>query len=180
MLRITTLATASLLLLSACGETKPAAQHTPAAPASNWLLAAAPEGAVSVTEAKSSAKEGEQIVLRGRVGGRKTALTDGSAVFTVMDLAIPHCGENPTDACPTPWDYCCESPDTITANSATIQVIGADGQPITESPATHGVAALDELIVVGTVGPRASSSVLTVRATGVYRVPAGAPTISLP
>jgi len=179
MLKITPLVIASLLLVG-CGESEPAAQSTPAPAATNWLLASAPHGAVGVTDAKTSATEGERIVLRGRVGGRKQPLTDGSAVFTVMDLAIPHCGDNPNDACRTPWDYCCETPDTITANSATIQVLGADGQPIQESPAAQGVAPLDEIIVVGTVAPRPSENVLTVRATGIYRVPAEEPTISLP
>lgn len=178
---MTTIIVTPLLIAAAgCSEVEPAAETTTTTPDSGWLLTAAPDGAVSVTEAKASASEGEPIVLLARVGGRKAPLNEGSAVFTVMDLAIPHCGDNPNDACRTPWDYCCETPETITANSATIQVLGADGQPISESPATQGVAPLDEVIVVGTVAPRPSEQVLTVRATGIYRMPAKAPTISLP
>lgn len=179
MPRIITIVLATLLL-AGCGDSEPAAEAPLATAPSNWLLASEPGGAQGVTDAKSSAIEGEQIVLRGRVGGRKAPLTEGSAVFTVMDLAIPHCGDNPNDACQTPWDYCCETPDTITANAATILVLGADGQPIPESPEAQGVAPLDEVIVVGIVAPRASEQVLTVRATGIYRVPIETPTISLP
>jgi len=157
-------------MLTGCKENSTAVQVSTVPATTTWVLTSAPVGAQSVTEAKASAKEGEQIVLRGRIGGRKTPLTEGSPVFTMMDLAIPHCGENPDDACRTPWDYCCETPDTITTNSATVQIMDAHGQPITESPAAEGLSALDEVIVVGTVAPRPSENVLTIRATGIYRV----------
>jgi hypothetical protein len=86
-----------------------------------------------------------------------------------MDLAIPSCADNPDDSCPVPWDYCCETPETITANAATVQIVDADGQPISGDPTAHGLAPLDEIMVVGTVGPRPNESVLTIRATGIYR-----------
>ena len=87
-----------------------------------------------------------------------------------MDLSIPHCGENPDDACRMPWDYCCETPETIAANSATIQIVDADGQSNSISPMAHGFAALDEVIVIGVVAPRPAPEVLTIRATGLFRV----------
>lgn len=174
MYRFTIPAIASLtlasLVLTGCGNESSTAQDAgePAAP--TWMLASAPEGARSVTEAKASAAEGERIVLRGRIGGRKVPITADSPVFTVMDLAIPHCGENPADKCRTPWDYCCETPETITTNSATVQIVDEDGKPIAGSPIAQGLEALGEVIVVGTVAPRPSENVLTVRATGIYRV----------
>ena len=160
------------LAVAGCGEGANTAQSDqagqPAAPA--WLLASVPDGARGVAEVKTSAQEGDQVVLRGRIGGRKEAISDQSSVFVVMDVSVPHCGDVPGDSCPSPWDYCCETPESVTANSATIQLVDGDGQPITESPMTHGFAALDEVVLVGTVAPRPSQDVLTIRATGLFRV----------
>lgn len=134
-----------------------------------WVLDAEPAGALSVVETKASAAEGDQIVMRGRIGGRMEPLTDESSAFVVMDLEIPYCGEDEPCGCPTPWDYCCETPETKTHNSATILVVDASGAP-TDSPSKHGFSALDEVIVVGTVGARPTKEVLTIKATGLYKV----------
>jgi hypothetical protein len=148
------------------------AQEQSAAPevVETYLLTAEPADAVSVTAAKAVAAAGDEVVIRARIGGRKAPISEESGVFTVMDLEIPHCGQNKGDACPTPWDYCCETSETIKAHSATVQLIGADGTPIAHSPAEDGFEPLDEVVLVGTVGPRPTEDVLTVRATGVYRV----------
>ena len=164
----TTVLAAASLTLSACGKAEPTAQAQPAAPA--WVLAAAPDGAVGIAESKANAGEGDTVVIRGRIGGRAEPLADDSPIFMIMDLSIQHCGENPGDACPVPWDYCCEQPATIAANAATVQLVDADGATAASSPASHGFKPLDEVIVVGTVAPRPEPTVLTIRATGVYRV----------
>lgn len=159
-----------VLMLAACGEGgSESAAGGPSASA-DWVLASEPEGASSVSEVKASAAEGDEVIVRGRIGGRKQPMSDGSSVFTVVDLELPHCGQNPDDACATPWDYCCETPETIATNSATIQLVDAGGMPIDISHAEHGFSPLDEVVVVGVVGARPDERVLTVRATGMYRV----------
>lgn len=158
------------LVVTGCGGND--AEEQAAAPEAEptYLLTAEPADGVSVSAAKATAQEGDEVVVRARIGGRMAPISEESGVFTVMDLEIPHCGQNKGDACPTPWDYCCETPETIKAHSATVQLIGADGTPIDHSPADDGLAPLDEVVLVGTVGPRPTEDVLTVRATGVYRV----------
>lgn len=155
---------ASFLMLVGCGEQAGGtADAGSAAPVANvaWILQSEPSGAVSVSEAKGSATEGQSIVVRGRIGGRKETITGGSPVFTIVDLSLPHCGEIPGDKCKTPWDYCCETPEDLTANSATIRLASDD-------PRVGGLKELDEVVIEGTVGPRPNESVLTVSATGVY------------
>lgn len=137
--------------------------HTHAA----WLVHEAPQGAVDVAAAKQSAAEGDRIVVRGVIGGRRDAISAESPVFIIMDPAVPSCADNPDDACRTPWDYCCETPQTIAAGSATVQIVddSADAGNIRES----GLSELDEVIVEGVVGPRPEDDVLVIRARRVYR-----------
>jgi hypothetical protein len=161
----------AILMLSACGDGGSASSAVAPSSSADWVLASEPAGARSVAEIKASAAEGDEVTLRGRIGGRKEPMSAGSPVLTVVDLDLPHCGQNPDDACGTPWDYCCETPDTIAANSATVQLVGRDGRPLDTSPTEHGFSPLDEVVVVGVVGARPDERVLTIRATGMHRVP---------
>lgn len=164
------------LLLAGCGDAtnqpepgaSPGAEASPASDAS-WVLASMPGDAKGVSELKSSASEGETVVLRGRIGGNKTPMNAASPVFTLVDSGIPTCADNPEDNCRTPWDYCCEPREVLTANSATVQLVDASGQPLAVD-ATGTLSPMDEVVVVGTVAPRPNSDVLIVKATGVYRV----------
>lgn len=174
MYRTTTIALAAstLVLLSGCSESSsspqaqaPTSEGTAQPAAYAWVLTSAPEGDVSITEAKANAKEGDQIVIRGRIGGRHAPISADSPVFTIVDLGLEYCGQTTDDQCGTPWDYCCETPSTIATNSATVQVLG---DAIDLSGA--GLEPLDEVILIGTVGPRPDEQVLTIRATGVYPV----------
>lgn len=164
---------AASLPLAGCGDQAASPQSANDSQPPAWVLASAPEGAIEVTDAKQSAAEGDQIVLRARIGGRKAPISDDSPVFTVMDLSIPHCGEIPGDSCGMPWDYCCETPESIAANAATVRVVAAEGEPITRDANAHGLSPLDEVIVVGTVAARPDQKVLTINASGVYRVTEG-------
>lgn len=157
--------------ISACGESG----GDSAAASTNdtsWLLTAAPADAAPVAEAKSSVEAGQQVVIRGRIGGRMEPVASDSSAFTIVDLGELYCGQdNPEDDhCPTPWDYCCTSPSGLQASTATVQIVDAEGVPIDTDPVAAGLSPLDEIIVVGTVGPRPTPEVLMIRATGVHRV----------
>lgn len=123
------------LLLTGCGQQ----EATATAPATADQAAAAspslpPDLLSDVIEdepvgpltAKAEAAAGDPIVLTGHIGGRANPFVDGRAMFTLIDLSLPVC----VDACPTPWDACCETPEDITAASATIQVVGPDEKPL--------------------------------------------------
>lgn len=159
----------ALALLSACG--KPAEQA--AAPVASdakptWLLASAPADARPVAEIKKSAVEGEKVVMQARIGGRVDPITKGAAVFVVMDPTIPSCDQNPDDKCATPWDYCCEPKQVMAANSATVQLVGADGKPLAIDLEAQGLKPLQNIIIVGAVAPRPNDAVLIINATGIH------------
>ncbi len=153
-----------VIAVGGCGNSP-----TPGAPATTptWLLAAMPTGAIPVAEAKQSAREGDQVVVRGRIGGRREPMNANVAVFVMIDPAIPHCkiGE-----CKIPWDYCCETPESITTNSATVQLVGDNGKPMPIDLGRHALKPLDEIVVVGTVGPRPTAEVFVIRAEKIHRV----------
>jgi len=167
------LLTTIAMLLAGCSD-EPAASSQANKPTDSrpaWLLVSEPTPALSVDEAKASAKEGDRIVLRGRIGGRKEPMSAASPVLTMMDTGVPHCADNPDDKCATPWDYCCVPKDQIAAHSATVQIVGEDGSHTGINLKAGGLSELDEIVVEGVVGPRPSEQVLTIRATGVYRLP---------
>lgn len=162
---------AALVLLVGCGGSESdnadgaTTNGSSSSTSTAWILASAPDGAVSVSEAKANAAEGDEIVIHGRIGGRHNPMDANSPVFTIVDLGLEYCGQHNDDGCPTPWDYCCETPETITTNSATVQIV-SDGT----IDLTSELEPLDEVILRGTVGPRPDERVLTIRATGVYSV----------
>ena len=159
----------SLLIVIAVGGCKDSpAPGTPAvAPAAAWLLAAMPTGAIPVSEAKQSAREGDQVVVRGRIGGRRDPMNAEVAVFVMIDPAIPHCV---IGVCKVPWDYCCETPESITTNSATVQLVGDTGKPMNIDLGKHALEPLDEIVVVGTVGPRPTEAVFVIHARKIHRI----------
>lgn len=178
LLKPTVLALAcSCIALSGCGneqsdDSSSNGSNTSAATGSGssspaWILTSAPSEWREIGEAKKVAAEGEEIVLRGRIGGRANPMTEGSPVFIMMDAAIPSCADNEGDNCAKPWDYCCETKETIAANSATVIVVDGDGNPI--DAGLDGLEPLDEIIVVGTVDARPNDSVLTIKATGIHK-----------
>ena len=151
--------------LGGCGDSATPAGAT--GTDTSWLLASMPSGAIPVSEAKRTAREGDSVVVRGRIGGRRDPMSADIAVFVMMDPAIPHCK---VDACKAPWDYCCETPESITTNSATVQLVGDTSKPITIDLTRHAINPLDEVVIVGTVGPRPTQEVFVIHASKLHRV----------
>lgn len=155
------------VLAGACGRGPGAGANTPAP---SWLIAEAPEGAVGVAAVKAEATEGQSIIVRGRIGGRKDPISTEAAVFIIMDESVPSCAEIPGDTCPTPWDYCCEPSENLTANSATVQIVDEHGHALRLDVRRHGLAPQDRVIVIGTVASRPTQETLVIRAQQVHKI----------
>jgi len=175
------LVAAAVLVASATGcedrgavqsGSNPSAQSAsaPEALPAGFVLSEAPTGAKDVVALKKDAKPGDEVVLRGRVGGSPSPFVDGRASMQVIDKALKACGEGTAmDECKTPWDYCCDDPKEVAAHSASVQVVGADGKPLRAGlKGVGGLKPLSEVTVRGTVAKGADSGVLVVNATGIH------------
>lgn len=153
----------TLAMLCSFGCDKSAEKQTVDAPTTRQVAASLPAtlfvstppaGARDVSEARKGAdfKVGDRVVLRGRIGGSAEPFVAGRAVFTVVGRGLKACNEIPGDTCSRPWDYCCDTTEEITANSATIQVVDEKGALVrADMKGVHGLKELSEIIIAGTV-----------------------------
>ncbi|MFT5410768.1 MAG: hypothetical protein ACI9NC_003501 [Verrucomicrobiales bacterium] len=135
-----------------------------------FVSATAPDGALGVVAARAAAKPGEPIVLRGKVGGKMTPISESVAILVLADEeAIKSCDQNPDDECENPWDYCCEEVSKIAASTATIQVKGADGKLVRSSLRGLGdLKELSHLVISGTVDESSTPEALIVNAEKIH------------
>ena len=156
-------------LFVACSESKETA--APAATTStlpeSFYLAAEPAGAKDVLVAKTDLKDGDTVVVRGRVQD----FVNGLAAFVLTDGALKSCDEEgPMPTCDTPWDYCCTDPAEVAAASAGIEFRNGDKVLRTDAKGFHGLDHLKWVTVKG-VAKLDTQGNVTVVADGVYVKP---------
>lgn len=86
-----------------------AAEQDASAIGRSYRLKEKPRDAIDVVAARKNAKDGDDVVVVGRIGGRKNPWIKGAAAFSIVDRSMTPCNEMAGDTCPTPWDYCCEA-----------------------------------------------------------------------
>jgi hypothetical protein len=158
--------------ITACGKKEsptPGAKNatvTSSLPDSYWL-AAAPPGAKPVGEIRKNAKTGDAVVVNGIVGGRKLPFTEGAAAFTIVDDGVKKCtaGE-----CETPWDFCCEPPDSLKANMVFVEFRDGASPIRTGARGFHGLDSMKNVTVTGEAQRDEAGNVVVV-AKGIYVAP---------
>ena len=132
-----------------------------------YLLVAEPANAKGVIQVREQAKDGEAIVVIGRVGGSKEPCVKGRAAFTIVDPSYPSCDER-GENCETPWDYCHATKDEMTRATAMIKIV--DDQEKTLAQDAQDLLGLQPLqtVVVQGRSKRDESGNLTVLAEGIY------------
>lgn len=121
---------------------------------------------------KMQADDGMEVLVRAKVGGRAEPFVEGRAAMAVMDPKVMSCNQIPGDKCETPWDYCCEPKENIVLNSATVQVVGADGNPLrTTLKGANGLKPLDEILVHGTVKKSPDGKAIVINARRIFVKP---------
>ncbi len=162
----------ALALPVACGDSSADAKTTKSASAAvpeRFFLVETPAGAVDVTAAHASVKDGEEVVVRGVVGGSEQPFVAGLAAFTIVDPALKSC-EDDGMGCKTPWDYCCVDPTTLAKGSATIELREGEKLLAAAPRGFHGLDHLKTVVVAGTAS-RDSHGNLTIVARGLHPLP---------
>ncbi|ADE53071.1 hypothetical protein [Coraliomargarita akajimensis] len=168
--------TASLMALalftSACTPKKDAS--APSVSTENsfaaYMLVEAPTNPVSVAQARKQAKPGETIHVSGQIGGTLHPFVNGYASFVLADTEIMFCDEMGDDHCSTPWDACCEDKDKLKAMRLSVQIVDAEGNPLTGNlKAALGVKELDTVSITGVVAEGSTSENVVINATGLHK-----------
>ena len=134
---------------------------------SKLLLDAQPEGAQSVIQVRENANDRDAVVVLGRIGGRKNPWIEGRAAFSIVDPTLKSCRETTGDSCPTPWDYCCETPQLRTS-TALVKIVDDDGNLVrSDARQLLGLKELETVVVKGQAQLDDAGN-LTVLADGVF------------
>lgn len=160
--------------LVGCGTSNPSANQADsrpaAAPDAKYLLTEQPADAKHVIDAKKDAKDGDEVVITGRIGGDVDPWVNGRAAFLIVDPSLVPCSEKEGDSCPTPWDYCCDT-DRLAESKATIKFVNAAGDTLpTDARELLGVKELQTVTIRGQA-KRDEAGNLTVLAKSIYVKP---------
>ena len=112
---------AAALVATGCGSSPVTRNQTVDA---KYHLADEPADAVEILDAKEQAKDGEAVVVVGRVGGGVKPWIDGRAAFLLVDTRIlPSCDEG--EKCDANCPSCAEA---MLSASTMVKFLGTDGK----------------------------------------------------
>lgn len=171
--RLSIIAGGTALAFTACGDKTGSSESAATDPRIEAVfLDTAPEGAISVLEARKKVEPGAVITVSGRIAGAMEPFSANHATLVLADDTLMTCEKKPGDGCTTPWDACCVASETIAASRLTVQVVGDDGGPVAQTlKKVRGLAELDGLIVTGAVAEGSNERNLILNATGIYPSP---------
>ena len=161
---------AATLLVSVCGLSS--AQSTEAADKTTgkkYLLEKQPEKSQDVVAVRKDAKDQQDVVVVGRIGGRKNPWVKDAAAFSIVDRSLTPCNEMEGDTCKTPWDYCCET--NLPKSTLLVMVYDADGKLVKkDARALLGLKELDTVVIEGKA-KRDKAGNVTIVASKMYVAP---------
>ncbi len=163
----------ALVVVAGCDRDGAVSKNADPAPVgaalpAGMIVATAPADAKGVVELKGTAKDGDEVVVRGVVGGTEDPVAANQAIVTILDAGVTTCDKMEGDTCKTPWDACCEK--DLAAKVATVQVLGADGKPLKGSLAAAGVKPLKQVVVAGKARVPADGKALIIEASKIHVV----------
>ncbi len=134
---------------------------------SRFLLDKEPEDAKGVIACRASAQTDDQVVVVGRIGGRKDPWIKGRAAFSIVDTSLLACNDREGDDCPIPWDYCCET-DKLPTSTAHVKFVDSEGRVL--EAGARDLFAVKELqtVVISGSAQRDDAENLTILAQSMF------------
>lgn len=170
--KLRTLAVLTPVVLLACGcgdtEVSPAAVSTapPSEQQANFRLSAEPAGTRGVIEVRKQARDGEEVVVTGRIAGSHEPLVKGRAAFTIVDMSLEPC------ECEEPWVYCCTPKEELLAGMVLIKFVDGQGKTIAQDARQLlGVKEWNTVVVRGHAQRDADGNLTAVIAKGLFVKP---------
>ena len=134
-----------------------------------YLLTQEPAGAKGVKDVRKEAKDGDEVVVVGRIGGSVKPFVEGRVAFTMVDPSIKACSERAEDPCETPWDFCCEAKEDLAQATILVKLVDKEGKPVPEDAQKFlGLKPLQTLIVRGRAKRDAEGGSTAILADGLY------------
>ena len=114
-----------------------------------YLIEEEPAEAQGVAQAIQGDDETEVTVV-GRIGGESNPWVEDLAAFTIVDPSLKACSDIPGDMCEQPWDYCCETTDTMKTHSVTVKFADEKGTVVpVDARKLFGVEPLQTVVIKG-------------------------------
>jgi hypothetical protein len=127
-----------------------------------YLLDSEPAGAKGAIEVRKESKNGDEVVVVGRVGGSSKPFTPGRATFLIVDPSL-----KPSTECDCPWDYCELSKEDLAAARINVKFVDAQGKTVqTGARDMFGIKELSTVVVKGKVSRDEKN--VNVIATGIF------------
>jgi hypothetical protein len=128
-----------------------------------FLLDREPDAARGVREVKKQAKDGDEVVVVGRVGGSGKPFVEGRGSFLIVDPEL-----KPAAECDCPWDYCETPRKQLAAARAVVRFLDGKGRTL-----QAGAREVFDIKELSTVVVRGKARVdekgnLTVLGSGLY------------
>ncbi|MEX2171485.1 MAG: hypothetical protein WD851_19355 [Pirellulales bacterium] len=159
---------ATAAALVGCGTSGDATSVAPVSvDGSRFLLAEEPDGAVGVIAVRESAKNGDPIVVVGRIGGASNPWVEGRAAFTLLDasMSVVANGEDDADGELCMDDCCSGARATCTT---LVKVVDVDGRLVAaDARQLLGITDSDTLVIRGKASKDESGN-FVVLADGVH------------
>ncbi|MGL4554953.1 MAG: hypothetical protein ACRC33_27615 [Gemmataceae bacterium] len=155
-------------LAAGCGtDTAPPVAKKATAPvpadANKLVLASEPAGVKGVIDVRKDAKDGDEVVVAGQIGGAAKPFTEGRASFLMVDPSLV-----PTEGCETPWDFCEMEKKAVAAARLSVKFVDADGKTLhSGAKELFGVKELSGVVVKGKVSRDDKDNVVVV-ASGIH------------
>lgn len=144
-------------------EPEPPSDPAALAEGKTYLLSSEPAGAKGVIDVRKDAKDGEEVVVMGRVGGSSTPFTPGRTSFLIVDSSL-----KPAMECECPWDYCETPSKELTSARISVKFVDADGKSLKASAReTFGIKELSTVVVKAKAN-RDDKGNVTLLGSGIY------------